>query len=232
MQLRRASLTLVTVVGEKVVTPGSFVQLNLKVKVRPPSQAPPPTLQVNGQTDDLAVEEAEEKDVDELIGRKKAGQMGESPDFLVHAPYFPGNRKPSWQVFVGDHKLYRVFVPPTRFSNFGYNQVRTLQLAFQAPPGAGLYTFQTYVKSDSYVGCDGQKDMMMEVKEPSAEQHDEEDDISEPEEDTIAGQMAAMRGQPIKRIDGEEGEQEDEYTTSGSEDEDGETSSSSDSDSD
>jgi translocation protein SEC63 len=58
-----------------------------------------------------------------------------------------------------------------------------------------------------------------------------DDDISEPDEDTIAGQMAAMRGQPVKRIDGD-GEGEDEYTTSDSEEDESSDSSSSDSDSD
>lgn len=76
--------------------------------------------------------------------------------------------------------------------------------------------------------------MQMQVQPPEAADEAAtaaDDDISEPDEDTIAGQMAAMRGQPVKRIDGEEGE--DEYTTSDSEEEDESSdSSSSDSDSD
>jgi len=66
-----------------------------------------------------------------------------------------------WYLFVGDHKLGRVFVQPVSFNEFGYGKIRTLQTTFQAPPNAGLYTFQTYVKSSSYVGTDGQKDMMV-----------------------------------------------------------------------
>ena len=132
-------------------------------------------------------------------------------------------------MFVGDHKLGRIFVPPTRFANFGYNTVRTIELMFQAPPNAGLYTFQAYVRSDSYVAADGQKDMMMQVQEPSVDVQDAEDDISEPEEDSLAGQMAAMRGQPVKRIDGQD--EDDDESSSGSEDE-SDSSSSSDSDSD
>lgn len=153
------------VVGEDIITPGSFVQLVMKVRVRPPSHVAPPTLQVNGSTEELtAVEKGEETDLDELIGRKKAGQMGETPDAFAHTPYYPGNRKPSWSVFVGDHKLGRVFVQPVRFASFGYNKIRTIQITFQAPPGAGLYTFQTYVKSDSFVGADAQKDMMVSTR--------------------------------------------------------------------
>jgi translocation protein SEC63 len=47
-----------------------------------------------------------------------------------------------------------------------------------------------------------------------------EDDISEPDEDSIAGQMAVLRGQPVRRIaDDEDDEDEDgsEDDTSGSE---------------
>lgn len=151
------------VVGEKIITPGCFVQLVVKVRVSPPgsnyqSAAP----HVNGETEKLTeVEEGKEKNIDELIGRTTKGSNGESPDPVSHAPYFPQNRMPSWYVFVGDHKLGRVFVPPTRFTQFGYGTVRTLQITFQAPPNPGLYTFQTYIKSDSYIGADAQKDMMV-----------------------------------------------------------------------
>lgn len=53
----------------------------------------------------------------------------------------------------------------------------------------------------------------------------EEDDISEPDEDTIAGQMALMKGQAVRRI------AEDSDDTSGTDDdEDSSDSDSSDSD--
>ena len=135
------------VVGEKIITPGSFVQLIVKVRVTPPSSMPSkPIIQVNGEAEQLTtVEEGEEKELDELIGRKKAGSMGETPDCVAHAPYFPVSRMPSWYVFVGDHKLGRVFVPPVRFTQFGYHKMRTLQMTFQAPPNPGLYNFQTYI---------------------------------------------------------------------------------------
>jgi preprotein translocase subunit Sec63 len=69
------------------------------------------------------------------------------------------NRKPAWYIFVGDHKLNRVFVAPHRFTDIGEGQTRTIRMTFQAPPGPGLYTFQVYVMSDSFVGGDAQKDM-------------------------------------------------------------------------
>lgn len=69
------------------------------------------------------------------------------------------NRKPTWYIFVGDHKLNRVFVAPHKFTDMGDSAIRTVRMSFQAPPGPGLYTFQVYVMSDSFVGTDAQKDM-------------------------------------------------------------------------
>jgi translocation protein SEC63 len=61
------------------------------------------------------------------------------------------------------------------------------------------------------------------------ERQSEDDDISEPDEDTLAGQMAAMRGGSVKkRVD----EDEDSDDESSGTDDDKSSNSSSDSDSD
>jgi translocation protein SEC63 len=164
------------------------------------------------------------------------------------------NRKPTWSIFIGDHKLNRVFVAPHKFTDMGPNQVRTVRMSFQAPPGPGLYTFQVYVMSDSFVGTDAQKDLrvrlssfrlsrlgttdsfsplafeQMKVEPPTmgGELVGEEDDISEPDEDTIAGQMALMKGQAVRRAPRDSDEDDD---TSGTEEEE-EEEETSDSDSD
>jgi translocation protein SEC63 len=78
---------------------------------------------------------------------------------LTSSGVYSQNRKPSWYIFVGDHKLNRVFVAPHKFTDMGDQSIRTVRMNFQAPPGAGLYTFQVYVMSDSFVGTDAQKDM-------------------------------------------------------------------------
>lgn len=173
----------------------------------------------------------------ELLGRKRDGADGEIKSPAVHAPLVSGvrlragltradalqSRRPTWQMLVADHKLERIFVPPIQFVDIGCDNVRTLKATFQAPQGAGLYTFQTYVVSDSYVDTDVQCDMKLRVDPPNANEVTVEDEISDPDEDTIAGQMAAMRGQPVKRIDGEsDGSDEDDSdddSTSGSEEE-------------
>lgn len=79
----------------------------------------------------------------------------------------PQNRKPTWYIFIGDHKLNRVFVTPHKFTDMGDKAVRTVRMTFPAPPGPGLYTFQAYVMSDSFVGTDVQKDLRVRLL-PSA----------------------------------------------------------------
>jgi len=74
----------------------------------------------------------------------------------------------------------------------------------------------------------------MQVDPPSngEELVGEEDDISEPDEDTIAGQMALMKGQSVRRAprDGEEEDSEEEYTSGTEESESDSETSDSDSD--
>jgi len=93
-QCMSADASMPAVVGEKIVTPGSFVQLIVKVKISPPSALSVPELQINDKKEDLTeIEQGAEKDLDELIGRQKKGANGETPDTFVHAPYFPKVRE-------------------------------------------------------------------------------------------------------------------------------------------
>lgn len=163
------------VIGERAITPGSIVQLTVKVRVVPPKKQPKPM--VNGHLDvpEKAVEEeraatpteimAEEEDMDTLLGRKSAEADGARPSPYAHAPHIMGDRRPTYAMFVGDQKLDRVFMQPKYFGEFDVSgeQVRTLRMAQQAPQSAGLYTFQMFVKSDCYLGTDIRKDMKVRV---------------------------------------------------------------------
>lgn len=72
---------------------------------------------------------------------------------------------------------------------------------------------------------------MQVVPAAEGQEDDEDDDISDPEEDTLAGQMALMKGQPVKRIPDGEGDSESGTDESGSDDDSDTDDSSSDSDS-
>lgn len=140
---------------------------------------------------------------------------------------------------IGDQKLNKVIVPPTRISDVPYANAskapydyRTFKLQFQAPPQVGVYTFQLLFVSDTFVGEDVKLFVQLKVDDLDALEDSEvgeEDEISEPDEDTLAGQMAAMRGEKVKRspiYDSDESSTDDDQS-SGSD-----SSSDSDSDSD
>ncbi|GAA98348.1 uncharacterized protein L969DRAFT_85663 [Mixia osmundae IAM 14324] len=220
------------VTGEKVITPGCIVALVLKLRLvypHKPSENDVEKVSTQGQMTETVKEG--EMEINELIGRKAKGADGEEPTPFACAPLFPRHRKPTWSVFVGDQKLAKIFVLPARYTDIGANSTRTIRHTFQAPPAAGMFTFQAYVKSDSYIGTDVQKDMKMEVIpfEALDDLDDADDDISEPDEDTFAGQMAQMKGKPVKRIPAAQDDDDDDDTSDDSSDDSDDSSDSSDS---
>ncbi|WAQ92533.1 hypothetical protein PtA15_17A14 [Puccinia triticina] len=219
------------VVGEKTVTPGCVIHFTMKVRIKNPKSSS--VAQANEKTAEQDFEQkteqdlkGEEMEIDELLGRKKAGADGEEKCPIVHAPHVTKDTIPGYYWLVGDHKINRIYVQPVKITDVGYTKTRVLKTTFQAPQSPGLYTFQAYVKSDSYVDTDIQASMQLRVEDKEAEDANAEDDISEPDEDTLAGQMAAMRGKPTKK----QKDDDDSDDTSGTESSSDDSSSDSDSD--
>ncbi|KAJ4311594.1 secretory subunit [Neodidymelliopsis sp. IMI 364377] len=189
------------VVGERFVTPSSLVQFVLKGRFIPSGASDMP--EVNPK--DLLDIDPEEGDVAAITGRKN-DRSGEKPiqPPLAHAPYYARDHAPRWHVFLADSKQGRIAVPPFTFSTFDkaildesgnptYN-VQTLKMQFGAPPQAGSYTFVMQMICDSYIGMDTKMEVTLVVEDASkAEEVEEEGEISEPDEDTIAGQMRALK---------------------------------------
>jgi translocation protein SEC63 len=182
------------VVGERFVTPSSLVQFVLKCRFVSPAALELP--EINPK--DLLDIDPEEGDVDAITGRKN-DRSGEKPiqPPLTHAPYFARDHAPRWHVFLADSKQGRIAVPPFTFSTFDkpildesgrptYN-VQTLKMQFGAPPQAGSYTFVMHVVCDSYSGMDTKMEVTLVVEDASqAEEVEEDDEISEPDEGKIS----------------------------------------------
>ena len=178
------------VVGERFVTPSSLVQFVLKGRFIPCGATNVPD--VNPK--DLLDIDPAEGDVAAITGRKN-DRSGEKPiqPPLAFAPYYARDHAPRWHVFLADSKQGRIAVPPFTFSTFDkpildesgnptYN-VQTLKMQFGAPPQAGSYTFVMHMICDSYVGMDTKMEVTLVVEDASkAEEVEEEDEISEPEE--------------------------------------------------
>lgn len=228
--------------GERLVTTGAIVQFVVKLRLLPPKKDG--SLLRDGRRLDakrMDEESSVRPDEDESSSPKKGVKEGaadkdegKQPIGFARAPYFWDERKPSWWVMIGDQKLDRVIVQPTKVSDVGPDHVRTYSVQFQAPPQAGLYTFQAILKSDSFLGSDASRMVKLKVEDASVlEEQDREDEISEPEEDSLAGQMALMKGQKVKPSRREDDESDYESGTDDDveqDDDDSDTDSDSDSD--
>lgn len=196
------------VLGDKIITPGAVVTFILKLK--------------NGE---VSVKEGESEDNDDDL-LQEDGQVKEIKSNgtlpLAHVPYYPGVRyccclpsfqlhmidllthpillqekKPCWWILLGDPKVNRIIVPPKKVTDITDEQI--IQITFPGPPKPGVYSFSVFIKSDTYAGTDIMKDVKLVIRDKSELPPEEEvdDSISEPEEDSIAGQMKLMREQGL-----------------------------------
>lgn len=189
------------VMGERVITPSSLVQLVVKARFIPPGSTNVPDVSES----DLEDIDPDEDDLDALMGRKPAknrrGKDGQKADNqeeavlppLAHAPYLSSDRSPKWHIFLADAKQGKMAVPPFTFTTFDQPifdengkptfNMQTLKMQFQAPPAVGDFTFVLHVVCDSYLGFDTKMEVTLHVDDPAkAAALEEEDDISEPDE--------------------------------------------------
>ncbi|KAJ3469348.1 hypothetical protein MRS44_003413 [Fusarium solani] len=197
------------VTGERFIIPSSLVSLVIKGRFIPPGTENVPAV------DELDLEDIDpaEDDIEALSGRKKKVIKG--PD-----------GKP---VHIDEQTILPPdFCPPLRPRSLSPmaclpQRLQAGQDGIRRPPQAGHYTFVLHVICDSYVGFDTKMEVTLVVEEASkAAEMQAEDDISEPEEDSLAGQMHVLKtGQtpkPRRRVE------EDSDDESGTEEEDDDTS--------
>ncbi|KAF9069774.1 DnaJ-domain-containing protein [Rhodocollybia butyracea] len=199
------------VIGERIVTPSSIVYLVVKLRLSPPTSSSAVATKKEPSAEEVkqSIKINDEKDEEFLLSRKDAEPVKEEGGY-AHAPYWPDNRKPSWWIVLADDKNSRVVVPPMKVTgvpfsnpNNGDRDYRAYKIQFQAPQGPGMYTWKIYLVSDTFVGEEVSKNMTLKIDEASALNADEqpsEDEISDPDEDSLAGQMTAMRGGKVKKI--------------------------------
>ncbi|KAF7553618.1 hypothetical protein G7Z17_g3482 [Cylindrodendrum hubeiense] len=226
------------VTGERFIIPSSLVTLVIKGRFIPPGTENIPA--VNEL--DLEDIDPDEDDLEGNSGKKKVLKGPDGKPILVDeqvispplafAPHYAREVSPKWYAFLSDSKQGKMAVPPFAFTKFDQPIVddkgnptfnmQTLKAQFAAPPQAGHYTFVLHVVCDAYVGFDTKMEVTLVVEEASkAAAMQAEDDISEPEEDTLAGQMQALKtGQAPKPrrndddSDEESGTEEEEEDTS------------------
>lgn len=95
-----------------------------------------------------------------------------------------------------------------------------IQLTQPTPQNVGVYPYRLILKNNSYFGVDLDIPVFLDVKSPPPvaitkekllgkkqkgdededEDEDSDSDISDPEEDSLAGALAALRGAPVKKL--------------------------------
>ncbi|KAJ2724915.1 secretory subunit [Coemansia sp. Benny D115] len=186
---------LLTVVGDKVITKESFVTLIVKLRIANTkgkaassrsSGSPIMDIEHIADEDTVAIEQF-------TTTQDKAQSKQVPPEVLC--PYFAGRKDAQWWMCFANYQSGKLVVPPILISDLATERVMMVQ--FQSPPQVGTYRFQLIIKSDSYIGSDIMQDVTMTVVDRSALPPEPpiDDYISEPEADSIAGQMAQMRGQ-------------------------------------
>lgn len=113
----------------------------------------------------------------------------------VHAPHYPADKKQNWWVFIGNGVANKI-ITFTKFSELDDDGRKIVKLQFQAPPKEGAFSLDVKIKSDSYRGVDAEFKVTLEIKHATVVD-DFEDDISEPDEDSLAGQLTMMRSGQI-----------------------------------
>ncbi|KIY71750.1 translocation protein sec63 [Cylindrobasidium torrendii FP15055 ss-10] len=218
------------VIDERQVTPSAIVHLVLKLRLTSPLSPADST-----PIPDDSAKANDKEDYKFLTTIKDVEDMPDLKPSFAHAPYWPSSRKPSWWIVLADPKTQKLAaVQPMRIYDIPHvselpasRPYRTYKIRFQAPPSVGVNPWRVYIVSDSFVGAEVSTPITLTVEEPTAAE-EVEDDISDPEEDSLAGQMALMKGGKVKRVD-YAAESDDESST---DDEGGAANDSSDSDSD
>ncbi|KAK9358700.1 hypothetical protein V1504DRAFT_396365 [Lipomyces starkeyi] len=203
--------------GETVVTPNSIAHLVIKFRVAYTGATLPPP-----DPKDL-----EEVDNSETI-KKPLSTNDIAPQLEpIYAPYLPVYLRLKWTVLLVNPRENKIVEPPstvTRMYTDGSVSTYKIQLSAPMPDQIGQYRFLVEFRSNAYVGADAVRSVVLNI-EPAPKVEEIEDDISDPEEDSIAGAMAQLRGGKTKKktVDVPSEDDSEEEDESSSEEEDSDT---------
>eukprot|EP00842_Homolaphlyctis_polyrhiza_P006541 jgi/Hompol1/6889/HPOL_002506-RA len=173
-----------SVLGEPAINPGSIITLSIKLRAI-----------YNGKE---RTDGNDELDDPEEEAKTKQWWMDKTESIREpHAPHFFASKKPTWWVILGNVRDRRL-ICINKVSDL--SEDKTVRMQFQAPPEPGSWTFQILIKSDSFVGADKIVDAkLVVIPEVPVEEDDNEDAMSEPEPDSFAAQLQAIKQQQLQQ---------------------------------
>lgn len=218
--------------GEDVVAPGSISHIVVKLLVKSPTH--------HGvvKAADVASKKLEEEDTFETL-KDPFKIVKEQPRLPpAYSPYFPAeNRASSFISLLALQKDGKLVEQPEVFTNLDLSNLALsveqfkaslkengkdfaigtfkVPLTQPAPPKEGNYEFRLLIKSADYYGADLDIPLVMSVKEPTEKVNEKIYEVPAPDEDSIAGTMAQLRGEPVTSSNGND----DEYFDSEDEEE-------------
>ncbi|KAK9451694.1 uncharacterized protein V1518DRAFT_409275 [Limtongia smithiae] len=202
--------------GEDIVTPQSLAHLIIKFRV----------LYSGAKAEPVDIKSLADIETPEIL-KKPLSTNALAPQMsAVYAPNLPVLLQPKWTVLVVNPREGKIIESPatiTRAYTDGAVTTFKIQLSAPIPEQLGQYRFLVELHSNSFLGSDATSSVWLDIQAaPTVEIV--EDDISDPEEDSIAGTMALLRGGKVKKMASSDSEKEgDDDDDSSEEEEDSDT---------
>ncbi|KAK9456751.1 hypothetical protein V1511DRAFT_495202 [Dipodascopsis uninucleata] len=196
--------------GETTVSPQSFAHLVIKFRIHYPGSE-----RKSINVDDLL-------DKDTAITLKKPLATNDDAPLLdmAYAPYLPIFVRQKWIALLTNPRDGKLLEPAnsiTRMYTDGTISTFKIQLSAPVPDRIGEFKFRLELLSNTYIGSDDATSITLRI-EPSDNMDVQDDEISDPEEDSIAGAMAQLRGgKTKKRVEAQDDSEEGEYESSSDE---------------
>ncbi|KAH3664312.1 hypothetical protein WICMUC_005840 [Wickerhamomyces mucosus] len=197
--------------GEKIVTPNSNAHISIKVLVKSPLH--------KGSNFVKKIPEIFLKEDESFEYLKDPFKIVNEQPILpkTYAPYFPVEKISNYiayiivqkdgkiadnPIFVQNLDLSNLELSQNQFENLENFKIGTFKIPFNQPTPneLGKYQFRVIIKSLDYFVPDLDFPVIMNVENP-AKLEEIEYDIPDPDEDSIAGALAQLRGDKVNRID-------------------------------
>lgn len=111
-----------------------------------------------------------ERDIDEDDMEEEEEELG-----VVTAPLFPKDKKEGWWVVIGDTETNTLY----SLKRVALQKSQEVRLEFLAPEEAGDYNLTLFCMSDSYLGCDQELTVPLNVAVGEDSDEDDSDDSDE-----------------------------------------------------
>ena len=124
--------------------------------------------QIENNDDD---DEIEWQKMQASLKQENATTVSSKQTHTVYAPMFPIEKQEWWWAYICDQRHHLLITNPILVTNLV--DETNIELKFPAPQKPGRYTYTICVRSDSYLDCDKQTEIKLDVKEakPIDEDH-------------------------------------------------------------